>query len=276
MYFEKLQAKTGKLIKDIFPKFDLFIYGGVNYEPYRQTFEKLIGKKVDGIEFYPASEGFIAYQDSQTEEGMLLCVNHGIFYEFIPSEEFFNKNPTRISLADVEVGVNYVIILNTDAGLWGYNIGDTIKFVSIDPFRIIVSGRIKHFTSAFGEHVIAEEVEKSLQETIANIPAQVNEFHVAPQVNPESGLPYHQWLVEFEKEPENMAVFSDMIDNTLQKHNTYYKDLISGGILKPLLITKINKNGFRDYMKSIGKLGGQNKVPRLANDRKIADKLNVF
>ena len=276
MYFEKLQDKTGKLIKDIFPKFDLFIYGGVNYEPYRQTFEKLIGKKVDGIELYPASEGFIAYQDSQTEKGMLLCVNHGIFYEFIPSEEFFNKNPTRISLADVEIGVNYVIILNTDAGLWGYNIGDTIKFVSIDPYRIVVSGRIKHFTSAFGEHVIAEEVEKSLQETITKIPAQVNEFHVAPQVKPENGLPYHQWLIEFEKEPENMADFSELIDNTLQKHNAYYKDLISGGILKPLLITKINKNGFRDYMKSIGKLGGQNKVPRLANDRKIADKLNVF
>jgi len=276
MYFEKLKDKTGKLIKDIFPKFDLFIYGGVNYEPYRQTFEKLIGKKVDGIELYPASEGFIAYQDSQTEKGMLLCVNHGIFYEFIPSEEFFDKNPTRISIANVEVGINYVIILNTDAGLWGYNIGDTIKFVSIDPYRIVVSGRIKHFTSAFGEHVIAEEVEKSLQETIANFSAQVNEFHVAPQVNPERGLPYHQWLIEFEKEPENMAVFSEMIDNTLQKHNTYYKDLISGGILKPLLITKINKNGFRDYMKSIGKLGGQNKVPRLANDRKIADKLNAF
>ena len=276
MYFEKLQNRTGKLIKDIFPKFDLFIYGGVNYEPYRQTFEKLIGKKVDGIELYPASEGFIAYQDSQTEKGMLLCVNHGIFYEFIPSEEFFNKNPTRISLADVEIGVNYVIILNTDAGLWSYNIGDTIKFVSIDPYKIVVSGRIKHFTSAFGEHVIAEEVEKSLQETITKIPAQVNEFHVAPQVKPESGLPYHQWLIEFEKEPENMADFSELIDNTLQKHNSYYKDLISGGILKPLLITKINKNGFRDYMKSIGKLGGQNKVPRLANDRKIADKLNVF
>jgi len=276
MYFEKLQDKTGKLIKDVFPKFDLFIYGGVNYEPYRQNFEELIGKKVAGIELYPASEGFIAYQDTQTEKGMLLCVNHGIFYEFIPSEEFFNNNPTRISLADVEVGVNYVIILNTDAGLWGYNIGDTIKFISINPFRIVVSGRIKHFTSAFGEHVITEEVEKSLQETLAKIPAQVNEFHVAPQVKPENGLPYHEWLIEFEKEPENIAVFSKLIDNALQKHNTYYKDLISGGILKPLLITKINKNGFRDYMKSIGKLGGQNKVPRLANDRKIADKLNVF
>ena len=276
MYFEKLQDRTGKLIKDIFPNFDLFIYGGVNYEPYRQTFEKLIGKKIDGIEFYPASEGFIAYQDTQTEKGMLLCVNHGIFYEFIPSEEFFNNDPVRISLSDVEIGVNYVIILNTDAGLWGYNIGDTIKFVSINPYRIVVSGRIKHFTSAFGEHVIAEEVEKSLQETITKIPAQVNEFHVAPQVKPESGLPYHQWLIEFEKEPENMADFSELIDNTLQKHNSYYKDLISGGILKPLLITKINKNGFRDYMKSIGKLGGQNKIPRLANDRKIADELKVF
>ena len=276
MYFEKLQDRTGKLIKDIFPNFDLFIYGGVNYEPYRQTFEKLIGKKIDGIEFYPASEGFIAYQDTQAKKGMLLCVNHGIFYEFIPSEEFFNNNPTRISLADVEIGVNYVIILNTDAGLWGYNIGDTIKFVSINPYRIVVSGRIKHFTSAFGEHVIAEEVERSLQETIAVMHAQVNEFHVAPQVSPKSGLPYHQWLVEFEKEPENMEVFSDLIDKILQKQNSYYKDLISGGILKPLIITKINKNGFRNYMKSIGKLGGQNKVPRLANDRKIADKLNIF
>tara|TARA_B100000767_G_scaffold67205_1_gene63659 strand:+ start:2376 stop:3863 length:1488 start_codon:yes stop_codon:yes gene_type:complete len=276
MYFEKLQAKTGKLIKDIFPKFDLFIYGGVNYEPYRQTFEKLIGKKVDGIEFYPASEGFIAYQDTQTEKGMLLCVNHGIFYEFIPSTEFFNDNPTRISLVDVKIGVDYVIILNTDAGLWGYNIGDTIKFVSIDPYRIIVSGRIKHFTSAFGEHVIAEEVEKSLQETITKLPAQVNEFHIAPQVSPKTGLPYHEWLVEFEKEPENIAAFGDLIDKNLQKQNTYYRDLIKGGILKPLIITKIKKNGFREYMKSIGKLGGQNKVPRLANDRKIADKLNIL
>jgi hypothetical protein len=276
MYFEKLQNKTGKLIKDVFPKFDLFIYGGVNYEPYRKSFEKLIGKQVDGVELYPASEGFIAYQDSQKEEGMLLCVNHGIFYEFIPSDEFFNENPSRISLVDVKVGVNYVIILNTDAGLWAYNIGDTIKFVSIDPYRIIVSGRIKHFTSAFGEHVIAEEVEKSLEKTIEKYTAEVNEFHVAPQVNPENGLPYHQWLIEFESQAENLALFTKMLDDELQNLNTYYKDLISGGILKPLQITIIPKNGFRNYMKSIGKLGGQNKVPRLANDRKIADKLMVF
>jgi len=276
MYFEKLQNKSGLLIKDLFPKFDLFIYGGVNYEPYRQTFEKLIGKKMDSIELYPASEGFIAYQDSQKEEGMLLCVNHGIFYEFIPSDEFFDKNPTRISLANVKIGVNYVLILNTNAGLWGYNIGDTIKFVSLDPYRIIVSGRINHFTSAFGEHVIAEEVEKSLKEAMEKIPAQVNEFHVAPQVNPQSGLPYHEWLMEFEKQPENISDFKRLIDTSLQKHNPYYKDLILGKVLRPLEVTIIGKNGFRNYMKSIGKLGGQNKVPRLANDRKIADKLTAF
>ena len=276
MYFEKLQNKSGLLIKDLFPKFDLFIYGGVNYEPYRQTFEKLIGKKMDSIELYPASEGFIAYQDSQKEEGMLLCVNHGIFYEFIPSDEFFDKNPTRISLTDVKIGVNYVLLLNTNAGLWGYNIGDTIKFVSIDPYRIIVSGRISHFTSAFGEHVIAEEVEKSLKEAMEKIPAQVNEFHVAPQVNPQSGLPYHEWLMEFEKQPVNISDFKRLIDTSLQKHNPYYKDLILGKVLRPLEVTIIGKNGFRNYMKSIGKLGGQNKVPRLANDRKIADKLTAF
>jgi len=275
MYFEKLQDKTGKLIKDIFPKFDLFIYGGVNFEPYRKTFEKLIGKKVSGIELYPASEGFIAYQDSQKEEGMLLCINHGIFYEFIASDEFFNDSPTRISLGNVELGVNYVIILNTNAGLWGYNLGDTIKFVSVNPYRIIVSGRIKHFTSAFGEHVITEEVEKSLGKTIKKHAAQVNEFHVAPQVNPKNGLPYHEWLIEFESQPNDMAAFTKKLDDELQVLNIYYKDLISGGILKPLQLTIISKNGFRNYMKSIGKLGGQNKVPRLANDRKIADKLSI-
>ena len=276
MYFEKLQEKTGKEIKDIFPDFDLFIYGGVSFEPYKKTFEKLIGKKVDGVEVYPASEGFIAYQDSQEKEGMLLCVNHGIFYEFIPSDEFFDKNQTRISLEDVKLGVNYVIILNTNAGLWAYNIGDTVKFVSINPYRIVVTGRIKHFTSAFGEHVITEEVERSLKLTIEEIPATVNEFHVAPQVNPENGLPFHEWFVEFDKKPSNLNEFTLLLDNNLQKQNSYYKDLISGNILTTLLITPLKKEAFRDYMKSIGKLGGQNKVPRIANDRKVGNKLLKF
>ena len=276
MYFEKLKEKTGRQIKDIFPNFDLFIYGGVNYQPYKQVFEKLIGKKVDEIETYAASEGFIAYQDSQEKEGMLLCVNHGIFYEFIRSSEFFEENPRRISLEGVEMEVNYVLILNTNAGLWGYNIGDTIKFVSINPYRIVVTGRIKHFTSAFGEHVIAEEVEKSLQQTIKKNPCVVNEFHVAPKVNTENELPYHEWFIEFENESENMNSFSNELDSSLQGLNSYYKDLITGNILQPLKITKLKKNSFREYMKSIGKLGGQNKVPRLANDRKIADELSNY
>ena len=273
MYFEKLKKKTGKHIKDLFPHFDLFIYGGVNFEPYKKSFESLIGKKIDGVELYPASEGFIAYQDSQKEEGMLLCVNHGIFYEFVSSEEFFRENPKRISLEDVELGVNYVIILNTNAGLWGYNIGDTVKFVSINPYKIIVTGRIKHFTSAFGEHVIAEEVEKSLNLTLENFPFRINELHLAPQVNPKSGLPYHEWLVEFEERVNDLDLFSKELDSNLQKLNTYYKDLICGGVLQPLKVTVLKKDSFRNYMRSIGKLGGQNKVPRLANDRKIADEL---
>jgi len=276
MYFEKLNKKSGKLIKELFPNFDLFVYGGVNYEPYKNTFKSLIGKSVDSIELYPSSEGFIAYQDSQKDKGMLLCVNHGIFYEFIPSDEFFNKNPTRVSLEEVNLDVNYVIILNTNAGLWGYNIGDTVKFVSINPYRIIVTGRIKHFTSAFGEHVIAEELEKSLKKTLKKFPLKINEVHLAPEVNPKNNLPFHEWFIEFGDNPNNLELFSKDLDENLQEINTYYKDLITGGVLQPLKITQIKKGAFRDYMKSIGKLGGQNKVPRLSNDRKIAEVLSKY
>ena len=273
MYFEKLQLKSNSLIKDIFPNFDLFIYGGVNFQPYKKTFEKLIGKKVDGVELYPASEGFIAYQDSQKEPGMLLCVDNGIFYEFIESENYFKDRQERLSLKDISLNVNYVIILNTNAGLWGYNIGDTVKFVSKNPYRIIVSGRLKHFTSAFGEHVIAEEIEKSLEKALKIEYAEVNELHIAPEVNPNNGLPFHCWFIEFKKEPENLEKFATILDLELQKLNSYYKDLISGGVLKKLEIFLVKKNGFRDYMDSVGKLGGQNKVPRLANDKTLADKL---
>ena len=276
MYFEKLQKKTNCAIKDVFKNFEVFIYGGVNFAPYKNSFEELIGKKVSGIEFYPASEGFIAYQDSQKEEGLLLCVDHGIFYEFIPSEEFFNKNPSRICLADVEVNKDYVIILNTNAGLWGYNIGDTVKFVSTSPYRILVTGRIAHFTSAFGEHVIAQEVEKSLVQTINKHNAIVVDFHVAPQVNPLEGLPFHEWFIEFDSPPKNISLFENSLDLALQNLNTYYKDLVSGGVLGKLKVTRVEKNGFIKYMKSVGKLGGQNKTPRLSNNRDIAEKLNKF
>ena len=276
MYFEKLIESTGKKVGELFPNFNLFVYGGVNFEPYRNKFEARIGRKIDAIELYPASEGFIALQDSQQEKGMMLLVNNGIFYEFIPADEFFNENPTRISLADVKVGINYVIILNTNAGLWGYNIGDTIEFLSINPPRIIVTGRIKHFISAFGEHVIGKEVEQALQKNTQNTSIKVNEFTVAPQITPKEGLPYHEWFIEFENKPENLIEFAQSIDTEMQAQNLYYLDLIEGNILQPLKITPIKKNGFKNFMKSIGKLGGQNKVPRLSNDRKIADELSKF
>ncbi|RBP34683.1 GH3 auxin-responsive promoter [Oceanihabitans sediminis] len=273
MYFEKLQERTGMKVGDIFKNFNLFIFGGVNYEPYRAKFESLIGRKVDSIELYPASEGFFAYQDKQHEKGMLLQLNSGIFYEFIKADDFYTENPKRITIADVEIGVNYVMIISTTAGLWAYNIGDTVQFTSTKPYRVIVSGRIKHFISAFGEHVIGKEVEQAIQEALVGSDAEVSEFTVAPQISPSEGLPYHEWFVEFEKEPENISALAQKIDASLQKQNSYYLDLIEGKVLQPLKLTKVKKGGFQDYMKSIGKLGGQNKLPRLSNDRKIADKL---
>ena len=276
MYFEKIVTQTGKKISEVFPNFSLLIFGGVAFEPYRKSFRQLIGKDIPSIETYPSSEGFIAYQDSQLEEGMLLCVNHGIFYEFIPVSEYFDENPTRISLVDVRLGVDYALILNTNAGLWGYSIGDTVRFVSKKPYRIVVSGRIKHFTSAFGEHVIGKEVENALQMSLEKHPTEVNEFHVAPQVNPEQGLPYHEWFIEFKKEPKNIDDFMSYLDENMQSQNTYYKDLIDGNVLRPLVVSKVKKGGFIQYMKSIGKLGGQNKVPRLSNNRDVADKLRGF
>lgn len=271
MYFEKLIEKKNKKVGDIFKNFNLFIFGGVNYEPYRAKFENLIGRKVDSIELYPASEGFFAFQDKQDEKGMLLQLNSGIFYEFVKADDFFNENPERITIADVELGVNYVMIISTTAGLWAYNIGDTVEFTSLKPYRVIVSGRIKHFISAFGEHVIGKEVEQALKEATENTSISVNEFTVAPQINPEEGLPYHEWLIEFENEPKNEEDFIKNLETSLQQQNSYYFDLITGRVLQPLKITKIKKDGFQTYMKSIGKLGGQNKIPRLSNDRKIAD-----
>jgi hypothetical protein len=276
MYFERIQARTGKQIKDVFPNFSLFIQGGVNYKPYVPIFDKLVGKRIDTIELYPASEGFIAYQDSQKAEGMLLNINAGIFFEFIPADEFFNENPTRISLKDVQINTNYVIILNTNAGMWGYNIGDTVKFTSLQPYRIVVTGRIKHFISAFGEHVIGEEVDKAMIKACAQTGAEVTEFTVAPQVDGGEGLPYHEWFIEFAKKPEDLQSFKDILDKEMTLQNTYYKDLITGNILQKLVLREMEKNAFVEYMKSVGKLGGQNKIPRLSNDRKIADELGQW
>ena len=275
MYFDRIQMRTGKKIKDVFPNFSMFVYGGVNFEPYRAKLFDTIGKKIDSIETYPASEGFIAYQDSQHEEGLLLLLNSGIFFEFIPAEEFFNENPTRLNIEEVSLGKNYALIINSNAGLWGYSIGDTIKFVSKNPYRIVVTGRIKHFISAFGEHVIGEEVEQAMKRAMQKFPdVELIEFTVAPRVTVQEGLPHHEWLVEFARPPQNPEEFSSELDNQLRSLNVYYDDLIRGSILRTLRITSLPANAFIDYMKSLGKLGGQNKVPRLSNDRKIADELH--
>ena len=274
MYFDRLTAKTGKAIKDIFPDFSLFVYGGVNFEPYKAKLFESIGKTIDSVETYPASEGFIAYQDTLDQDGLLLLLDSGIFFEFIPADEYFDENPTRLSISEVKTGVNYALIINSNAGLWGYSIGDTVSFVSTNPYRLVVTGRIKHFISAFGEHVIGQEVEKAINAAVKEqSQTEITEFTVAPQVTPESGLPKHQWFVEFGQQPEDMERFANTIDQNLRNLNSYYDDLITGNILQRLEIVPLQKNAFINYMKSQGKLGGQNKVPRLSNDRKIADEL---
>lgn len=273
MYFEKINQITDQKVGEVFSNFSLFVYGGVNFEPYRSVFKNLIGREVDTIELFPASEGFFAYQDEQNKEGLLLLLNNGIFYEFIPVDKFGEDQPPRYALEDVKVGVNYVLILSTTAGLWGYNIGDTVRFVSTNPYRLVVTGRVKHFTSAFGEHVIGKEVETALKKVSENTSVRIKEFTVAPQVSPKEGLPFHEWLIEFDVPPTDMDKFALALDRAMEEQNVYYQDLIQGNVLRPLVITPLGKNAFQAYMKSIGKLGGQNKVPRLSNDRKIADAL---
>ena len=278
MYYERLLDRTGKRhVQDVFPNYSVFVYGGVNYEPYRDALENLVGRRIDSVETYPASEGFIAFQDSQTEPGLLLNVASGIFFEFVPAEEIFRENPTRLSLAEVEPGVNYAIIINNNAGLWGYNLGDTVEFVSTKPYRLRVTGRVKHYISAFGEHVIGKEVEAALRAAAAAEAARVVEFTVAPQVSPpEGGLPYHEWFIEFEQAPADLRRFAEKLDAAMVDQNIYYEDLIRGNILRPLVVRPLQRDAFRRYMKDEGKLGGQNKVPRLSNDRKIADRLEGY
>jgi len=276
MYFDRLMEKTGKKIKDIFPNLSVLVHGGVNFEPYKAKLLNSVGCDISTVETFPASEGFFAFQDSQHAEGLLLNTRSGIFFEFIPANEIFNEHPNRLSLKDVKIGENYALIINSDAGLWGYNIGDTVKFVSTNPYRIVVTGRIKHFISAFGEHVIGEEVEYSLMKAAAEEGVHIVEFTVAPMIEQGKGKSYHEWFVEFEQAPSDMNKFAAKVDQYLQQKNIYYKDLITGNILQPLRIHSLKKNTFIDYMRSVGKLGGQNKVPRLSNDQIIANELKKY
>ncbi len=276
MYFDRLTAVSGKKIKDLFPNFSVMVYGGVNFEPYKAKLFDSIGKQVDSIETFPASEGFFAFQDTPEHQGLLLNTNSGIFYEFVPAGEIMNDNPTRLSLKDVKVGENYALVISNNAGLWAYNIGDTVKFVSINPYRLVVTGRTKHYISAFGEHVIAEEVEFALMKVAKEENISIVEFTVAPMVQQGQGKSYHEWFIEFENEPKNLDAFAEKIDDNLREKNVYYDDLIAGNILQRLQIRPVQKNGFINYMKSIGKLGGQNKLPRLSNDRKIAEGMEAY
>ena len=277
MYFDWLMEKSGgKKIKELFPNLQVIVHGGVNFEPYRAKLFDSLGGPVDTIETFPSSEGFFAFQDTLDKEGLLLNTNSGIFYEFIPAGEVFNENSTRLSLADVKVGENYALIINSNAGLWGYNIGDTVRFVSTEPYRLVVTGRIKHYISAFGEHVIGEEVDQAILEAAKEHQAHIIEFTVAPRIQVDGELPYHEWFIEFEKTPDDMNAFEAAIDNQLRRKNIYYEDLITGGILQPLKVRVLKRQGFQEYMKSEGKLGGQNKVPRLSNDRNIVDALEQW
>jgi hypothetical protein len=278
MYYERLLARSGKKnVKEIFPNLTLFIYGGVNYEPYRQVLKNLVGEDIDSIEYFPASEGFFAYKQLPEDSALLLNTNSGIFYEFIPLSEYGRIDANRYNLSQIAAGVDYALVVSNNAGLYGYDIGDVVRFTSLDPYKLLVTGRVKHYISAFGEHVIAKEVEEAMSAISALHHASVNEFTVAPNVAPsDGGLPYHEWYVEFDTPPVDLEKFAYDLDQAMVKQNIYYEDLIVGSILQPLKIVSCNKNTFVEYMKANGKLGGQNKVPRLTNDRKIANDLKAY
>lgn len=274
MYFDKINEVSGKTVHEVFPNFSLLVHGGVNFEPYRAKLENSVGKHIDTVETFPASEGFIAYQYRQQAEGLLLNTHSGIFFEFVPVSELNSAQPIRHSLAEIETGVNYATILSSNAGLWAYNLGDTVTFTSRKPPLLQVTGRVKHYISAFGEHVISQEVEQALLQVANKEGVKIVEFTVAPKIQ-QSGKDksYHEWLVEFDEPPLNLPQFTKLVDTLMQEKNTYYADLIKGNVLQPLKIVPLRAGSFIRYMKSVGKLGGQNKVPRLSNNRQLADAL---
>lgn len=276
MYFERLYERTGKTPLQQWPNLSVFVQGGVDFSPYAPVFKNYFEGKVDIVETFPASEGFFAFQDTQVNQGLLLNLDFGIYYEFIPLEEYGNPEARRIGIEDVELEQQYALIVSTNAGLWAYDIGDTVKFVSLDPHRIKVTGRVKHFISAFGEHVISEEVNKAMVAACAIHKAEVSEFTVAPMVLPGEGESYHDWYVEFERMPANLEDFRETLDLEVRKQNTYYNDLRKGNMLRSAHLQILKRNATREYMRSQGKLGGQNKFPRLSNNRKIADWLMEY
>lgn len=273
MYFDKLIEKSGQSISELFPNLKLLVHGGVNFKPYEKRLIESTGKPIDMVETYPASEGFFAFQDNYKEEGLLLNTKAGIYFEFVPLEQISSKNPDRLTIKDVELKKQYALVISTNAGLWSYIVGDTICFTSLNPFRIKVSGRINHFLSAFGEHVIAQEVENAIVNACKHFNTSIEEFTVAPKMAEENELPYHEWVIASSDNDFNKKRFADFLDSEMCLQNIYYKDLIEGNVLQKLKIRWTNSTAFHRAMDEQGKLGGQNKSPRLMNNRLFIDLL---
>lgn len=273
--FKRILEITGKqTMAEVWPSLELYMHGGVSFTPYKEQFQKLIGKKINYLEMYNASEGFFAAQDTPGDEGMLLFTDHGIFMEFMPVSEYGKKDPQTISLQDVELGKNYALIISTNGGLWRYLVGDTIQFTSLLPYRVKVSGRLKHYMNAFGEEVIVDNSDKAITMACERTGAIVNDYTAAPVYFSDSANGAHEWLIEFEKEPGDMTVFTNELDAALKSINSDYEAKRHKSIALGLpVIHSLRKGAFTEWLRQRGKLGGQHKVPRLSNERKYLEEI---
>ena len=269
--FKRLRERTGKKVIDVWPHLNVMLYGGLQVAPYTAGLCEAIGKDIDFVEIYNGSEGFFAFADQLDDPGLLLHMRTGCFYEFMPAEAYRAGKVERLQLQDVDLDVDYGLVLNSVSGLWGYNLGDTVRFTSREPYRLVFTGRLAHFTSAFNEHVIQVDVERAMQEAIEQEGGVVTEFTVAPQIHPETGPPYHEWFVEFAEPPNNLEAFRLKLDSVMQGGNHLYREMVAARAMRSLKLSLLQPDGFLQYMKSIGQVGEQHKVPRLKNDRSIAD-----
>jgi len=276
--FRRILELTGKkTMSEVWPQMELYLHGGVSFVPYREQFEQIIGKSINYLEMYNASEGFFAAQDKPGEDGMLLFADHGIFYEFMPTEEYGKPFPVTIGLNKVVTGKNYAIIISTNGGLWRYIVGDTIQFTSLEPYRVKVSGRLKHFINAFGEELIVDNTDKAIAQACEQTGAVVNEYTAAPIYFSHSDNGAHEWLIEFEKDPANLNDFVYELDTALKNLNSDYEAKRHRNIaLRLPFVHPVPKGTFHEWMRSKGKLGGQHKVPRLSNDRDYVEEILRF
>ncbi len=269
-----LEIKGKATIKEVWPNLELYINGGVSFVPYKDQFDRIIGEKINYLEIYNASEGFIAAQIKPDDDGMLLFTEHGIFYEFMPVEEYGKKEPVTVGLKDVLIGKNYALVISTTGGLWRYLIGDTVQFTSLNPYKIKISGRLKHYINAFGEEIIVDNSDKAIALASEKTNAVVNDYTAAPVYFSENSNGAHEWLIEFEKEPDDLDAFAAALDSSLKSINSDYEAKRHKDIaLRPPIIHRLPKGTFREWLRSKGKLGGQHKVPRLSNDRATLEEI---